>query len=213
MVAHRPAALPPLANTLRFMASGVPDDPRPRRQHAAGPAPVAWAPSSSRLLLAKLEFMNPGGCVKDRIGLAMIEAAEKDGKLKPGGTIVEPTSGNTGVGLAIAAALRGYRCIFVMPDKVAPREDRAAARVRRRGDRLPDRGRARVARELLLGLEPPRRGDPGRLQARPVLEPGEPEPRTTRPPAPRCGSRPAASSTRSSSPSARAARSPARPST
>ena len=71
------------------------------------------------LLLAKLEFMNPGGSVKDRIGLAMIEAAEKEGKLKPGGTIVEPTSGNTGVGLAIAAALRGYHCIFVMPDKVA----------------------------------------------------------------------------------------------
>ena len=63
--------------------------------------------------------MNPGGSVKDRIGLAMIEAAEKEGKLKPGGTIVEPTSGNTGVGLAIAAALRGYHCIFVMPDKVA----------------------------------------------------------------------------------------------
>jgi cystathionine beta-synthase len=71
------------------------------------------------MLLAKLEFLNPGGSVKDRIGLAMIEAAEKEGKLKPGGTIVEPTSGNTGVGLAIAAALRGYRCIFVMPDKVA----------------------------------------------------------------------------------------------
>jgi cystathionine beta-synthase len=70
-------------------------------------------------LLAKLDFMNPGGSVKDRIGLAMIEAAEQEGKLKPGGTIVEPTSGNTGVGLAIAAALRGYRCIFVMPDKVA----------------------------------------------------------------------------------------------
>jgi cystathionine beta-synthase len=71
------------------------------------------------LLLAKLEFMNPGGSVKDRICLAMIEAAEHEGKLKPGGTIVEPTSGNTGVGLAIVAALRGYRCIFVMPDKVA----------------------------------------------------------------------------------------------
>jgi cystathionine beta-synthase len=70
-------------------------------------------------LLAKLEFMNPGGSVKDRIGLAMIEAAEQDGKLGPGGTIVEPTSGNTGVGLAIAAALKGYRCIFVMPDKVS----------------------------------------------------------------------------------------------
>jgi cystathionine beta-synthase len=70
-------------------------------------------------LLAKLEFLNPGGSVKDRIGLAMIEAAERDGKLGPGGTIVEPTSGNTGVGLAIAATLRGYRCIFVMPDKVS----------------------------------------------------------------------------------------------
>ena len=70
-------------------------------------------------LLAKLEYLNPGGSLKDRIGLAMIEAAEKDGRLRPGGTIVEPTSGNTGVGLAIAAALRGYRCIFVMPDKMS----------------------------------------------------------------------------------------------
>ena len=70
-------------------------------------------------LLAKLEYLNPGGSVKDRIGLAMLEAAEQDGRLRPGGTIVEPTSGNTGVGLAIAAALRGYRCIFVMPDKMS----------------------------------------------------------------------------------------------
>jgi cystathionine beta-synthase len=70
-------------------------------------------------LLAKLEYLNPGGSVKDRIGMAMIEAAERDGRLAPGGTIVEPTSGNTGVGLAMAAALRGYRCIFVMPDKMS----------------------------------------------------------------------------------------------
>jgi cystathionine beta-synthase len=70
-------------------------------------------------LIAKLEYLNPGGSVKDRIGLAMIEAAERDGRLRPGGTIVEPTSGNTGVGLAIAAALKGYRCIFVMPDKMS----------------------------------------------------------------------------------------------
>ena len=70
-------------------------------------------------LLAKLEFLNPGGSVKDRIGMAMIEAAESDGRLRPGGTIVEPTSGNTGAGLAMAAALRGYRCIFVMPDKMS----------------------------------------------------------------------------------------------
>jgi cystathionine beta-synthase len=70
-------------------------------------------------VLAKLEMLNPGGSVKDRIGLRMIEAAEREGKLGPGGTIVEPTSGNTGHGLAIAAALRGYRCIFVMPDKMS----------------------------------------------------------------------------------------------
>ncbi len=70
-------------------------------------------------LLAKLEYLNPGGSLKDRIGLAMIEKAEAEGKLRPGGTIVEPTSGNTGVGLAIAAAKKGYRCIFVMPDKMS----------------------------------------------------------------------------------------------
>src|ERR1041385_3856651 len=70
-------------------------------------------------ILAKLEYLNPGGSVKDRIGLAMIEAAEREGRLQPGGTIVEPTSGNTGVGLASAAALKGYRCIFVMPDKMS----------------------------------------------------------------------------------------------
>ncbi len=72
------------------------------------------------LILAKLETLNPGGSVKDRIGLPMIEAAERAGLLKPGGTIVEPTSGNTGHGLAIAATLKGYRCIFVMADKQSP---------------------------------------------------------------------------------------------
>jgi cystathionine beta-synthase len=69
-------------------------------------------------VLAKVEYFNPGGSVKDRIALAMVEAAEASGALRPGGTIIEPTSGNTGVGLAIVAAEKGYRCLFVCPDKV-----------------------------------------------------------------------------------------------
>ena len=70
-------------------------------------------------VLAKVEYFNPGGSVKDRIALSMVEAAERDGLIKPGGTIVEPTSGNTGVGLAIVANQRGYKCVFVMPDKMS----------------------------------------------------------------------------------------------
>ena len=71
-------------------------------------------------VLAKVEFFNPGGSVKDRIGIAMIEAAERDGRLKPGGTIVEGTSGNTGAGLALAAITKGYKCIFTTTDKQSP---------------------------------------------------------------------------------------------
>jgi cystathionine beta-synthase len=71
------------------------------------------------IVLAKIEYFNPGGSVKDRIALRMVAAAEASGELRPGGTIVEPTSGNTGVGLAIVAAERGYRCVFICPDKVA----------------------------------------------------------------------------------------------
>src|SRR4051794_13658448 len=70
-------------------------------------------------VLAKVEYFNPGGSVKDRIAVRMIDAAEQSGELKPGGTIVEPTSGNTGVGLAIVAQQRGYHCVFVCPDKVS----------------------------------------------------------------------------------------------
>src|SRR5438093_7914878 len=71
------------------------------------------------LILAKMENLNPGFSVKDRIGISMIDAAERAGTLKPGGTIVEATSGNTGIGLAIAASVRGYKCIFVMTDKAS----------------------------------------------------------------------------------------------
>ncbi|XP_075547825.1 cystathionine beta-synthase isoform X2 [Dermacentor variabilis] len=70
-------------------------------------------------LLAKCEFFNPGGSIKDRIGLRMVEEAERDGILKPGSVIIEPTSGNTGIGLAMAAAIRGYRCIIVLPEKMS----------------------------------------------------------------------------------------------
>jgi cystathionine beta-synthase len=73
----------------------------------------------SATVLAKVEYFNPGGSVKDRIAVRMVEEAEKAGLLQPGGTIVEPTSGNTGVGLALVAQLRGYRCVFVCPDKVS----------------------------------------------------------------------------------------------
>ena len=71
------------------------------------------------LVLAKVEYFNPGGSVKDRIAVKMVDAAEREGLLRPGGTIVEPTSGNTGVGLAIVAQARGYSCVFVCPDKVS----------------------------------------------------------------------------------------------
>src|SRR5215216_6868127 len=70
-------------------------------------------------VVAKVEYFNPGGSIKDRVALRLIEAAERDGQLKPGGTLIEPTSGNTGTGLAIAARIKGYRVIAVMPDKMS----------------------------------------------------------------------------------------------
>lgn len=101
---------------------------RNRRPYASVMDTIGWTPlirlnSVTRGIrtpvYAKAEFFNPGGSVKDRIGLPIIERAEREGKLKPGGTIVEGTSGNTGVALAIAGALRGYKCIFTMPDKMS----------------------------------------------------------------------------------------------
>src|SRR3978361_566415 len=76
-------------------------------------------PEGAGTVVAKVEYLNPGGSSKDRIAIKMIDAAEASGELKPGGTIVEPTSGNTGVGLALVAQQRGYKCIFVCPDKVS----------------------------------------------------------------------------------------------
>ena len=101
---------------------------RNRRPYEDVMATIGWTPlirlnrvtRGIRIpVYGKAEFFNPGGSVKDRIGLPIIERAEREGRLKPGGTIVEGTSGNTGVGLAIAAALKGYRCIFTMPDKMS----------------------------------------------------------------------------------------------
>src|SRR5690554_724916 len=76
-------------------------------------------PEGSATVVAKLEYLNPGGSSKDRIAVKMVDEAEASGALKPGGTIVEPTSGNTGIGLALVAQQRGYKCIFVVPDKVS----------------------------------------------------------------------------------------------
>jgi len=75
--------------------------------------------NSKSLILAKLEEFNPGGSVKDRIGIRMLEAAEREGRIKPGGTLIEPTSGNTGIGLTLAANQKGYKCVFVMTDKAS----------------------------------------------------------------------------------------------
>ena len=126
------------------------------------------------LVLAKVEYLNPGGSVKDRIAVRMIDAAEASGALQPGGTIVEPTSGNTGIGLALVAQQRGYQCIFVCPDKVGQDKINVLQGLRRRGRRLPDRGRPVRPALVLLGLRPAGPRDARRLEARPVLQPGQP---------------------------------------
>ncbi|MBX3070309.1 MAG: cystathionine beta-synthase [Thermomicrobiales bacterium] len=114
------AEMPP---TPTVSSSGEPDI-RANVIDAIGETPLVQLNGVTRGIrtpvVAKLEMLNPGGSVKDRIGIRMVAEAEERGWLKPGGTIVEPTSGNTGVGLAMAAAVRGYSCVFVMPDKVAP---------------------------------------------------------------------------------------------
>ena len=121
-----------MATTLPTETADAPARPEEHRRHRrpydSGLETIGWTPliRLSRVargirtpLYGKADFFNPGGSVKDRIGMPMIEAHERAGTLKPGGTIVEATSGNTGVGLAIAAALKGYPCIFTMPDKMS----------------------------------------------------------------------------------------------
>lgn len=89
-------------------------------------------------VFAKVETFNPGHSIKDRMALKMIEDAEAQGLLKPGGTIIEGTSGNTGMGLAIVGIVKGYKCIFTTTDKQSPEKKRCAARFRGRGDCVPD---------------------------------------------------------------------------
>ena len=164
-------------------------------------------------LVAKLETTNPGGSSKDRPALEMVLAAERDGLLRPGGTIVEPTSGNTGVGLAIVAAQRGYRCHFVTTDKVAPEKI----------DLLRAYGAEVTVCPVAVPPEHPAsyystaerlvREIPGRVPAQPVRQPGQPPRRTRRRPGPRSGGRAAAGSPTSWPARARAGPSPAWPAT
>ena len=122
-------------------------------------------------LWGKLERQNPGGCVKERIGLAMIEAAERDGRLKPGGLIVEATSGNTGIGLAMVSAYKGYRLILVMPDTQSIERRKLFAAYGAELVLTPGEGRITAsiekAREI-VGAES------GRLSAEPVENPANP---------------------------------------
>ena len=161
------------------------------------------------VLAMKMETTNPGGSSKDRPALEMVLAAERDGLLGPGGTIVEPTSGNTGVGLAIVAAQRGYRCVFVMTDKVAPEK---ISLLRAYGAEVvvcpvavpPEDPQSyySVAERLTASSTP---SDPTSTPTRTTRWP------TSAPPVRRSGSRPAGASPTSSPAPGRAGRSPARP--
>jgi cystathionine beta-synthase len=117
-----------MSNPVAMRTAELPGSQRNARPYDSVLELIGWTPmvrlhrvldGARTPVFAKAEFFNPGGSVKDRIGLAMVEAAEREGALLPGGTIVEGTSGNTGVALAIAAALKGYRCVFTMPDKMS----------------------------------------------------------------------------------------------
>ena len=159
-------------------------------------------------LVAKVESLNPGGSIKDRVAVALIEAAERDGHLRPGGTIVEPTSGNTGTGLAIAAGLKGYQVIAVMPDKVSREK---IDLLRAYGAKVvlcptnvePESPESYYSVSDRLAAEIPGAFKPDQYATRPTRPP------TTTRPGPSCGSRAAARSPTSWSASAPAGRSPA----
>ena len=166
----------------------------------------AWPKGCTAAVYVKVESLNPGGSIKDRVGLAMIAEAERRGWLRPGGTIIEATAGNTGVGLAMVAAVKGYRCIFVLPDKMSGEKIAPAQGLRRRGRhhadrrRRPTRPRATTASPTAWPARSPAPGGP-------TSSPTWPTPRsTTAPPARRSGSRPRARSPPSSPASAPAAR-------
>ena len=114
-------------------------------------------------IVAKVESFNPGGSIKDRVAMRLVEAAERDGRLRPGGTIIEPTSGNTGTGLAIAARLKGYRVIAVMPDKMSREKIDLLRAYGAEVVVMPDRRLAGVAAVLLpRGRPADRRRSPAR---------------------------------------------------
>ena len=124
-------------------------------------------------MLAKVEYLNPGGSVKDRIATRMIEAAEASGELQPGGTIVEPTSGNTGVGLAMVAQAKGYKCVFVCPDKVSEDKRNVLKAYGAEVVVCPTAVAPGAPRLLLQRLRPARLAA-GRVEAGPVLQPAQP---------------------------------------
>ena len=125
-------------------------------------------------VLAKVEYLNPGGSVKDRIALKMVEAAEESGELQPGGVIVEPTSGNTGVGLALVAQRRGYSCIFVCPDKVSEDKRNVLKAYGAEVVVCPTAVPPGPPGLLLLHVRPAGARDPRCVEARPVLQPQRP---------------------------------------
>ena len=138
----------------------------------------------------KAENLNPGGSVKDRIGLAIIEGAERRGELKPGGVVVEATSGNTGIGLAIAAAIKGYRCIFTIPDKMSSEKISLLRAYGAEVIVVPTAVPPGSPRVLHQEGAQHRGGHPGGHLRQPALQPRQPRRPTTAPRARRSGSRP-----------------------